>query len=163
MLPCKPLSTFRDRCSGEMSGNSTHQSRWDHPVFTGCFGEGEKPESGSFLRCGPKMPLPERDMLLCTNWFSICCRSLMGNGTLLISGLSRIRDQKFRCALETNLSAFLVSQQKYNRTPPYCIPSDFYCLLLLCNIHKQLKAATLVQYLCYKTSLTSIPLIRTCL
>lgn len=159
MLPCKPLSTFRDICSEEMPGNSTHQSRWDHPVSLSALGS----ERNSFLRCGPKMPLPEQDMLLCTSWFSICCRSLMGNGTLFFSGLTRKGDQKFGCALETNLSAFLVCQQKCNRTPPYCILSDFYCLLLLYNIHKQLKAATLVQYLRYKTSLRSIPLIRTCL
>lgn len=89
------LRTFRDRCAGKMAGNSTHQSRWNHPVSLGALGRERKPESGSFLRWVPKMPLPERDMLLCMNWFSICCRSLMDNGTLFFSGLSRIRDLKF--------------------------------------------------------------------
>lgn len=58
-LPCKPLSTFRERCSGEMPGNSTNQSRWGHPLSLGALGRERKPDNGFFLGCGPKMPLPE--------------------------------------------------------------------------------------------------------
>lgn len=46
-----------------------HSSEWvGHPVSLGALGRERKPDSSSFLRCGPKMPLPEQDMLLFTSW-----------------------------------------------------------------------------------------------
>lgn len=60
-VSCKPLSTLQgERFSGEMPENSTHQSRWSHPISLSALGKEGKPETSSFPRHGPKMSLPTR-------------------------------------------------------------------------------------------------------